>query len=492
MDILEYCRPEDVGVSPSLVADYVKEMNRRGKMCHSFLMMRHRKVFAEGYWKPFHKDWKHRMYSISKTFVSAAIGILVDEGKIKLDDKICDYFPDKLPENLDPLIAEMTLRDMLMMATCHPFTTYQRYDKDWTATFFDPPNKPDRKAGTIFHYDTSATYTLDVLVERLTGKTFLDFVKDKGLCDLGFSKDSWCVAAPEGYAWGGSGVMCTTRDLARFASVFAAGGEIGGKRILSEEYVCEATSNLIENANWKSGNGMYGHGYGYQIWRTYRDTYSFLGMGGQIAMIDKKHDFIFVCTSDTQGDADGYVPNFEEVFNKVIDHLADGPIERDDMAYAELSELLDSLSVNVPFGEKSSPMAKDVSGSVFELSENPMGIESFEINFTDEGGEVCYHTNRGDKHFKFGAASYEDTFFPENHYYGNRIGVPADREFRCLNAGVWQDEKTFALRTYVIDVCFGNVWAVFTFDGDAVKLKMKKSAEFFLDEYEGEAEGKRK
>ena len=72
-DILNtFCRPEDVGVSPEWVADYIRTLNEKRKVCHSFIMIRHGKVFAEGYWAPFHKDFKHRMFSVSKSFVSGA------------------------------------------------------------------------------------------------------------------------------------------------------------------------------------------------------------------------------------------------------------------------------------------------------------------------------------------------------------------------------------------------------------------------------------
>ena len=142
-DILQFCRPEAVGVRPEWVSNYVNELNRRRKMCHSFLMIRHGKVFAEGYWKPFHENWLHRQYSVSKSFVSVAIGLLVDAGRIKLTDRIVDYFPDQLPEDLHPLIAEMTIRDMLMMATCHKHSTYKFTDMDWLKTFFQPHYEPD-------------------------------------------------------------------------------------------------------------------------------------------------------------------------------------------------------------------------------------------------------------------------------------------------------------------------------------------------------------
>ena len=172
MDAIQFTRPESVGVSPAWVTAFVRALNRRGEMHHSFLMMRHGRVFAEGYWAPFTASSKHRMYSVSKTFTSAAIGCLVDEGKLRLTDKIVDYFPDQLPAQRDPYLAETTIRDLLMMSTPYPTgATYTQPGVDrmnWLHSFFHPTIAPDHPAGTLFHYDTSATYVLDVLVERLT------------------------------------------------------------------------------------------------------------------------------------------------------------------------------------------------------------------------------------------------------------------------------------------------------------------------------------
>lgn len=491
-DILQYGRPEEAGVRPEWVENYVREMNHRGKMCHSFAMIRHGKVFAQGYWKPFHKDWLHRMYSVSKTFVSAAIGLLVDEGRIRLTDKIVDYFPDQLPEQVHPLIAQMTIRDMLMMSTCHYCSTYTGKDMDWLKTFFQPHWEPDHPAGTEFRYDTSATYTLDVLVQRLTGKTFLEYLKDKMLRELGFSEDAWCVEAPEGYAWGGSGVECTTLDLARFAMVFLNGGKLKGKQYLSAEYVRQATSFQIDNRSYGEANPMVGHGYGYQIWRTWKNTYSFCGMGGQLAIIIPEKDMIFVCNSDMQGDADGYSPIYNVLWEQVIDKMVDTSFENDDAALERMNKTLSALEVVVPKGEKASPLAEKISGVTYELEDNPMGIRSFEVTFAGDEGQVCYHTDRGDKCFPFGLGKYADTVFPETHYSGRRINQPLGKGYRCLNAAVWQAENQLLVRSYVIDDYFGNMAAVFTFEDGKVKLSMTKTAEWFLDEYVGEATGKAK
>ena len=493
-DILQFCRPEDAGIHPAWVEDYVNEINRRRKVQHSFVMARGNRVFAEGYWKPFHRDWLHRMYSVSKSFVSAAIGMLADEGRISLDDRIITYFPDQDDGNVHPLIHEMTIRDMLMMATCHKHNSYGVGDENWLRTFFHPHTEPDHPAGTEFRYDTAATYTLDVLVERLTGKTFLEYLKDKALRELGFSENAWCVEAPEGYAWGGSGVECTTRDLVRFAALFAHGGVVGGKRYLSEEYVTAATSRQICNLRDSGGkvDSCAGHGYGYQIWRIRDNGFAFLGMGGQLGVILPDYDFIFACNSDTQGDADGYHGFVDILFDTVVNRIKEEKLPYDDAAYARLQDVLGALEINVPAGAVYQPKQADIDGVSFALSENRMGISDFRFDFHGGAGVLTCQTNRGERRFPFCIGRYADTTFPETHYFGHRIRVPRGDGYRCLNCVVWEDENTLLFRSYLIDDYFGNMAARFVFDGDRVSVRMTKTAEWFLDEYVGDAEGTKK
>ncbi len=489
-DVLQFCRPEEVGVRPEWVEAYVTEMNRRRKMCHSFLMMRYGKVFAEGYWKPFGPEQLHRMYSVSKSFVSAAIGLLADEGRISLQDRIIDYFPDLLPEQVDPYLANTTLRDMLMMATPYPVNSYLGSDQNWIETFFQAPHyKADHPAGTKFLYDTSASYTLNVLVERLTGKPFLEYLKDKMLRELGFSEEAWCVQAPEGYSWGGSGVECTTRDLARFALVFLNGGEVLGKRYLSREYVQEATSKQIDNLGPEGMDKMHGNGYGYQIWMTYDGSFSFCGMGGQLAICVPKKDFLFVCTSDMQGDEDEYGCIFDVLWDTVLNRLEEERVPLEDQAFCRMNQTLSSLSCNLPAGEAWSSQQERQNGVRYRLEENPMGIRSLTFRFGDGEGEIRYDTARGEKVFPFGMARYVHSLFPETHYSGAAINHPKGTGYRSMSAAVWQAPEKLLVRTYVIDDYFGNMSALFTFQGKELTLSMTKTAEWFLEEYCGEARG---
>ena len=91
--MFEKITPEQAGISSKTVKSFIQKLEKRGAITHSVLFMRGDKIFAEAYWKPFHKDFCHRQYSQTKSFVGIAIGLLEEEGKLCLDDKIVDYFP---------------------------------------------------------------------------------------------------------------------------------------------------------------------------------------------------------------------------------------------------------------------------------------------------------------------------------------------------------------------------------------------------------------
>ena len=490
-DCLKYGRPETVGVRPDWICDYVNEVEKRGLMCHSFAMVRHGQVFAQGYWKPFTADRLHRMYSVSKSFVSAAIGILCDEGRIHLDDRIVDYFPEQLPEHPESYILETTIRDMLMMATGHKCSTYGFVDMDWLKTFFQPHRPADHPPGMIFNYDTSASYVLDVLVERLTGKPYLEYLKDKMLRELGFSEDAWCVQAPEGYAWGGSGVECTTLDLARFALVFLNGGCVNGKQYISKEYVKAATSRQIDNGPSGHLDALHGHGYGYQIWMTKEGSFSFLGMGGQLAICVPQKDLLFVCTSDTQGRGTGYVEIFESFWHHIVERVEEEQLPMEDEAYKALQQKLEKLSCILPEGVASSPMAEEINGVTYQLNPNHMCIKTVRFELNGNKGVLYYNTDRGAKQLDFAFGQYEEGEFPENHYSGKRINHPKGSGYHCMTAAGWTEPHKLVLRCYIIDDYFGNLTATFAFKGKQIGVRMMKTAENFLNEYEGFAGGER-
>ncbi len=490
MENLKYgAIPEDFGIESSDVIAFLDDLDFRGLNMHSIMIIADGNVVTEGYWAPFDSSRLQRMYSTSKSFVSMAIGSLVTEGKVALDDKVPKFFPEY--EEADPLLAETTVYDLLTMSSPFAGTTYVDYsnggivnDENWAKTYFDA--KPLRPAGTAFDYDTSATYILGVIVERVSGKSFVEYLKDRFLRDIGFSENASCVKAPEGYAWGGSGVLCTTRDLARFAKVVADGGKVGETQVISEQYVKEATSKRVSNYESGFTDFFHGNGYGYQIWMT-KHGYAFLGMGGQCALFFPQKKLICIFTGDNQGHQVGYISAAYSFINKIYDKMSDKAIARNDRAFAELGERLANLKQPLPVGVDHTPAESEYFDRKFVLEPNRMGIEWFILT---SDGKFRYKNQRGEMEYEFGFGEYKATKFPETHYCDEVISVPGGRKFDAMAAGRWSEEKKFTLRTFITDTYLGNLTATFGFKDNRVGIKMTKTAEWFLNEYVGFAWGK--
>ena len=114
----KFSTPEACGVQSPHIGAFLDRLEEKNYTMHSYLMARHGHIFAEGYFAPFQQSDFHRMFSISKTFVSTAVGLLQDEGRLSLSDPVARFFPDKLPENLHPYLQSATIRDLLMMEMC--------------------------------------------------------------------------------------------------------------------------------------------------------------------------------------------------------------------------------------------------------------------------------------------------------------------------------------------------------------------------------------
>ena len=193
--------------------EFVKEVEKRKIPLHSVLIAQHGNLLFEKYYAPYCRNKLQRMFSVTKSFTSLAIGLLEQEGKISLQDPICDYFPEYLPGRVHPWLAEMTIENMLKMQTCYNMTTYNKTSttENWVRSFFQ--TEPTHRPGTLFMYDTSSSHVLCALVEKLTGEKMLDYLKEKLLRQNGFSEESYIIEDPFGTSMGGSGLMATPEDL---------------------------------------------------------------------------------------------------------------------------------------------------------------------------------------------------------------------------------------------------------------------------------------
>ena len=115
--------PESKGIPSQHILQFLDDLEKKHIPMHSFLLLKEDVLLAEGYYSPYKKETLHRMFSISKSFTAIAVGILASEGKLSLSDPIINYFPEKVPKEVHPWIAELTIQNMLMMRTCHASTT---------------------------------------------------------------------------------------------------------------------------------------------------------------------------------------------------------------------------------------------------------------------------------------------------------------------------------------------------------------------------------
>ena len=206
--------PESVGIESSRVLRFLETLESYGYDTHSIIMARGDNIFAEAYYAPYDKDSLHRMYSVSKSFVSIAVGAAIDDGLLSLEDRLVDLLPEYEPDLDDELLCRVTVRDLLSMRSS------MATEPDWWG-------KPDRVAAyfvrrsskvpnTNFHYDSAGSFLLAAIVENRTGKPYIEYMKDKFLRRLGFSEESYSLLAPGGHSHADSALMCKARDLLPF------------------------------------------------------------------------------------------------------------------------------------------------------------------------------------------------------------------------------------------------------------------------------------
>ncbi len=495
--------PEEVGLSSADIEAVIDGLIEKDMEMHSVLVIRHGKIVAEHYIAPYYdQNSLQRMYSSSKTFTSMAVGLLASTGEISLDDRVVEYFPEYNPESaawmgdeVDRRVLDATIEDLLRMSSPYNATSYRMsIDQDWVDTFFNTPTWLERflkEPGETWYYDTSASYILGVIVERVTGDDFLTYLINNAMYKTNFSPNAWCVKAPEGNAWGGSGVQCTTRDLARLALVALNGGKWYGEQVLPADYIAAATSWQISNGDPATTPYTYkGHGYGYQVWMT-TTGFVFTGMGDQLAICVPDQDLLFVCTADNQ--ASSYIGNQntrQEIFDLVEEHLiakaSDNALPANPEALASLQAKMESMTLPVQKGELTSSIACN---GVTYTTADAASISSFRLDFSNDGqGTLTYQTVRDgetvEKKIFFGLGKNVEFTLDEPGYSGDTINTPNGRGYRSVGSAAWVDENTLAVYVQVIDEYLGKMRLTFDFEADgSVKLTGRKIAEEFLNEY---------
>ncbi|MBO7386153.1 MAG: serine hydrolase [Clostridia bacterium] len=468
--------PESLGIPSESVIRFLDRIKTYGFPLHSYILTRFGKIAAEGYTEPFGPQVKHRMYSVSKSFTSVAVGMLITEGRLSLDDTAASFFPGYLPKDPSPYTLRATVRDLLRMATPNETNSYDWGDADFVKTFFDN-DQPKHEPGTVFHYDTAGTTVLMAIVEKIAGMPILQDMRPL-LDALDISPDIWCVETPEGRSWTGSGIMCTPRDLLKFGLFCLKRGEWNGKQWVDKQYMTEAATKQIDITT--ADSSYIRDGYGYQFWMMRRGGFACCGMGCQYAFMDPETQTVMVLTADTQG-----INNAEDAikyaYYDILDDMRPAPLPEN----AEALKSLRSYKTEIPMqpGSASGPLEDKIAGVKYIFDENLFHFQWMRARFS--GGEMTleYEKPNGTFELRFGMGKWLPFIFPEK-YAGRNIAV-MDTFYRCLTQAVWVSENTLLARVMSVDDYLGSIRMQLTFKGDTLTVFMVKSAENFFNDYRG-------
>ena len=489
--MFEFTTPEKKGICSGNIEKYLRKLEGRRLSTHDVIIMRGDEIVFENYWAPFHQDFSHRMYSVSKSILSLAVGFAIQEGYLKLTDKICDLLPDEAAVESDENVRALTVRDMLMMSTAKaPEDWFSARHPDRVRFYFENKSKKSRPGGTIFEYDSPGSFVLGAALERRVGMKFMDYLRPRLFDKIGVSKEAHCLECPGGHSWSDSAVLCTARDLLLIGRFVLNGGRWNGEQLLNEEYIKEATGKQIDN-NPTGVESYCTQGYGYLIWRTYDDSFFFNGMGCQLCICVPDKDIIFVYNGDNQGNAIAKDIIIDEFFDLIVRPAVDGELPKDKASEDSLKEYAESLKLYAVKSDLDRGFEKKINGKVYKLNENPMGITEISFDFTPEVCKLNYTNKQGKKTLIFRINENEFGIFPEEGY-SDKIGsqFAEGHYYKCAASGAWIEEKKLFIKVQAIDDYFGILNINFGFtDENTVGIYMNKTAEDFFTTYVGFATG---
>ena len=483
--------PESCGISSKIIENFYRHLNENGYAMHSILMSRGGKIFTDTYWKPFDSEVHHRLNSVSKSFVGIAIGLLIEEGKLNMNDKIYTFFPEKCPEKLDPGVEKLTIYDLLTMRTViGDESMHWVRDKVYDRQSYFLSKKALYPPQSFFKYDSPGNFMLGCIVEKLSGKPFMEYLKDKMFREMGFSEETCCIKGPDGYSWCDSGVLCRPCDLHKFALFLMQGGKYNGKQYINEDFVRKATSKIV-SSNTTGCKNYSDNGYGYQIWQHPDGGFALNGMGGQFVWCYPEYDFIIISTADNQGN-EGFKPVFADmVHNELIKNLKNEPLPENAAALESLRSYENTLELISLEGNASSEYAEKINGKTYALSENPMEIKWLRISLDDNEGTLEYENAQGKKVLSFGILKNAYTVFPEEGYPDMKMGVfEKGNYFPCASSAAWLDEDTLGIKIQMIGKHLGALFITLGFTENEIGMRFMKNTNCFLHEYHGYAYGK--
>ena len=455
--------PESQGISSAGLQALYADADAERLGIHGLMVLRHGKVVAEGWWAPYTADDPHELYSLSKSFTSTAIGLLQAEGRINIHDELLSFFPNEAPPDAADNLKNMRLRDLLMMSTGQQQEDVDRInigaaDGSGTRQFLAAPVK--QRPGTLFYYNTPASYMLSATVQKVTGQTVRDYLVPRLFEPLGIATPAWDIS-PEGYNIGGSGLHLRTEDIAKFGQLLLQRGEWNGRRLLPAEWVDQATAR--QTSNGSDPDSDWEQGYGFQFWRCTPGFYRGDGAFGQFVIVMPQYDTVVAINSGS-ANMGGIM---KMLWTRLLPELRAAPLPEDREAQSALKARLAHLQLPVTTGTANKSLAATISGRVYRLEPNDERIEAVALEFAKSGSATVRVRQSGDDQT---VEVGRDSWSTCQQTKGGRVST----------SGAWTAKDTYTLQAAVCGTPY-VLTSRYKFAGDALTVEREINVSFRKD-----------
>ena len=284
---LKRAAPETVGISSLRLASMLSELESEGRArIHNLMVVKNGRVICEASAPGYSMELWHLSHSMSKTVTGMAIGLLVDDGALRIDERLVDIFPNQ--RYVDQRFADITVAHLLSMSSGVPFSEVGVVtESEWTSAFFGSMLK--FAPGERFDYNSMNSYILARVAVKRSGKRLSELVSERIFAPLGIRQFLWEIG-PEGVEKGGFGLYLSAESWAKLGLMMLGGGRYMGRRILSERWVSESvTTHGISTDQTGDFN------YGYHLWvHKQHEDFLFNGMLGQNVWVCPSQDVVVV------------------------------------------------------------------------------------------------------------------------------------------------------------------------------------------------------
>lgn len=453
-DGLRRSSPEEQGVHSEDIASLVSAISEKGYEIHSLMIIRNNAVIAEHWWAPYAPEYSHAMYSNTKSWTSMAIGFAVQEGLLKIDDRLVDIFPDLVPADADPRTYKLTVFHLLSMSAGHApasgGSTLERYagaGDEQVCSFLS--SKFGWEPGTHFEYNINCSHMLSNIISRLTGMTLYEYLKPRLLDPLGVEPEAWEMDL-SGRNMGNGGMHLKTSDMAKYGLFILNKGKWNGQQLLNSEWIDAATTPHIfqkgGNAPEADAKDDGGQGYGYQIWMGRHNSFRAIGAQNQVTLMLPEQNLVVVSTG-----AIGDEAGFNSLVYEFSDKMSDKKVKKNNKDF-DLEKELAKYSLKKPF-ETASAAKLTSQTKKYQMFQNDLGISAVAFRYDAEGNVyVTLESNNSINNLSFGldkwliSASDRKMMFARSAY-PNTMGVTP---YRMAGMASWENETV--LNTYYLSM----------------------------------------